>query len=276
MKRRHLMLGSLAAATPLVGGAGAGGVAHQAGALHRALRAGRRHRHGEPADLRPARQDLRPVLRGRQQGRRRRQHRHGRARPRGARRLHARPDLGGEPHAQPDALQPAALRSRQGHRRDVAAWRCWSNLLGVTQALPANTVAELIALCKKAPGKYSFASSGPGSSLHLSGELFKAMAGVDIIHVPYKGAGAAYGDLISGTVQHDVRQHAVDAAAGARRQGEGPGRHLGRALQGRARHSGDRRDAAGLCRDLVVRRSARRPARPSRSSPGSRRRSARR
>ena len=75
------------------------------------------------------------------------------------------------------------------------------NLLGVTQKLPANNVAELIALCKKEPGKYSFASSGPGSSLHLSGELFKAMAGVDIVHVPYKGAGAAYGDVIAGTVQ---------------------------------------------------------------------------
>ena len=76
-----------------------------------------------------------------------------------------------------------------------------SNLLGVPQSLPANNVAELIALCKKEPGKYSFASSGPGTSLHLSGELFKAMAGVDIIHVPYKGAGPAYNDLIAGTVQ---------------------------------------------------------------------------
>ena len=74
-------------------------------------------------------------------------------------------------------------------------------LLGVTPTLPVNNVAELIALCKKAPGKYAFASSGPGSSLHLSGELFKVMAGVDILHVPYKGAGAAYGDLISGVVQ---------------------------------------------------------------------------
>src|SRR5476651_1757184 len=74
------------------------------------------------------------------------------------------------------------------------------NLLGVTKSLPVSDVAELIALCRKEPGKYSFASSGPGSSLHLSGELFKAMAGVDIIHVPYKGAGAAYGDLIAGTV----------------------------------------------------------------------------
>jgi len=75
-----------------------------------------------------------------------------------------------------------------------------ANLLGVTASLPANNVAELIALCKKEPGKYSFASSGPGTSLHLSGELFKTMAGVDILHIPYKGAGPAYNDVISGTV----------------------------------------------------------------------------
>ena len=75
-----------------------------------------------------------------------------------------------------------------------------ANLLGVTPSLPANTVAELIALCKAAPGKYSFASSGPGTSLHLSGELFKTMAGVDILHIPYKGAGPAYNDVMAGTV----------------------------------------------------------------------------
>ena len=75
-----------------------------------------------------------------------------------------------------------------------------SNLLGVTPGLPVASVAELIALIKREPGKYAFASSGPGSSLHLSGELFKAMAGVDIVHVPYKGAGPAYPDLMSGTV----------------------------------------------------------------------------
>jgi len=75
-----------------------------------------------------------------------------------------------------------------------------ANLLGVTPSLPANNVAELIALCKAAPGKYSFASSGPGTSLHLSGELFKTMAGVDILHIPYKGAGPAYNDVIAGTV----------------------------------------------------------------------------
>ena len=75
-----------------------------------------------------------------------------------------------------------------------------ANLLGVTPSLPADNVAELIALCKASPGKYSFASSGPGTSLHLSGELFKKMADVDIIHVPYKGAGPVYSDLMAGIV----------------------------------------------------------------------------
>jgi len=76
-----------------------------------------------------------------------------------------------------------------------------ASALVVNAQVPAHNVAELIALCKAAPGKYAFASSGPGSSLHLSGELFKVMAGVDIVHVPYKGAGAVYGDLIAGVVQ---------------------------------------------------------------------------
>jgi tripartite-type tricarboxylate transporter receptor subunit TctC len=75
-----------------------------------------------------------------------------------------------------------------------------SNLLGVTPSLPVSNIPELIALAKKEPGKYAFASSGPGTSLHLSGELFKQMANVDIVHVPYKGAGPAYTDLMAGTV----------------------------------------------------------------------------
>ncbi len=74
------------------------------------------------------------------------------------------------------------------------------NLLGVWPGLPVKTVPELIALAKKEPGKLAFSSSGLGTSLHLSGELFKTMAGVDILHVPYKGAGAAFQDLLAGRV----------------------------------------------------------------------------
>src|SRR6185312_13054616 len=66
-----------------------------------------------------------------------------------------------------------------------------TNVLSVPNDLPAKSVAELIALAKKEPGKLTFASSGAGSSTHLSAELFKSMAGVDVIHIPFKGSGQA-------------------------------------------------------------------------------------
>ena len=75
------------------------------------------------------------------------------------------------------------------------------NVLVVNPEVPANSVAELIALAKEKPGELNFASSGNGSSIHLSGELFKAMTGVDIVHVPYKGSGPAVVDLLGGQVQ---------------------------------------------------------------------------
>ena len=60
---------------------------------------------------------------------------------------------------------------------------------------------ELIDLAKKEPGKLAYASAGNGSGAHLSAEFLKSMAGIDMIHVPYKGAGAAYADLLAGRVQ---------------------------------------------------------------------------
>ena len=74
------------------------------------------------------------------------------------------------------------------------------NMLVVNLDLPAKTVAELIELLRKNPGKYSYASAGNGTTLHLSGELFKVMAGVDMIHVPYRGAAPAMQDLLAGQV----------------------------------------------------------------------------
>ena len=68
-------------------------------------------------------------------------------------------------------------------------------------SLPVNTLAELIALAKKEPGKLSYASAGPGTSQHLSMELFKLKAGLDIVHVPYKGSGPAMADLLGGHVK---------------------------------------------------------------------------
>jgi tripartite-type tricarboxylate transporter receptor subunit TctC len=62
-------------------------------------------------------------------------------------------------------------------------------------------VGELVALAKQNPGKLNYASSGAGAAAHLAGELFKTMAGVDVVHVPYKGAQPALTDLIAGQVQ---------------------------------------------------------------------------
>lgn len=73
-----------------------------------------------------------------------------------------------------------------------------SNLLVVHPSFKAATVAELIALAKAEPGKLAYGSGGVGTTLHLSGELLKYMAAVDILHVPYKGSGPVLADLVSG------------------------------------------------------------------------------
>jgi tripartite-type tricarboxylate transporter receptor subunit TctC len=74
------------------------------------------------------------------------------------------------------------------------------NVMEVTPSFPAKTVAEFIAYCKANPGKINMASSGSGTSVHLSGELFKSMTGCQMLHVPYKGAGPALTDLMGGQV----------------------------------------------------------------------------
>jgi tripartite-type tricarboxylate transporter receptor subunit TctC len=75
------------------------------------------------------------------------------------------------------------------------------NVLVVTLSLPVNSVQELIAYGKANPNKLNFASSGNGTSIHLSGELFRTMTGVQMTHVPYKGSAPALTDLIGGQVQ---------------------------------------------------------------------------
>ena len=74
------------------------------------------------------------------------------------------------------------------------------NMLVVNPEVPAKDVKELIALLKANPGKYTFASSGNGTSQHLSGELFKSMAGVEMQHIPYKGSPPALQDVVAGHV----------------------------------------------------------------------------
>jgi tripartite-type tricarboxylate transporter receptor subunit TctC len=74
------------------------------------------------------------------------------------------------------------------------------NALFVNKDFPAKTVAELVAMAKKDPGKLSFGSTGIGGANHLSGEMFKQMAGIDLVHIPYKGAAPAMNDLLGGHI----------------------------------------------------------------------------
>ena len=74
------------------------------------------------------------------------------------------------------------------------------HVLVVRSTLPVNSLADLVALAKKEPGKYSYASSGTGGAIHLASELFKIEAGIDLLHVPYRGGGPAVVSLLSGDV----------------------------------------------------------------------------
>jgi tripartite-type tricarboxylate transporter receptor subunit TctC len=83
----------------------------------------------------------------------------------------------------------------------VAGFMRVPNVMEVNPKVPANSVAEFIAYAKANPGKINWASSGNGTSVHLSGELFKIMTGIDLTHIPYRGSAPALTDMISGTVQ---------------------------------------------------------------------------
>jgi tripartite-type tricarboxylate transporter receptor subunit TctC len=75
------------------------------------------------------------------------------------------------------------------------------NLLAVNLEVPAKTVPELIALARANPGKLSFGSAGAGTTLHLAGEMFCQLAGVEMVHVPYRGSAPAQLDLVAGRIQ---------------------------------------------------------------------------
>lgn len=91
-------------------------------------------------------------------------------------------------------------------------------VLVVAPAVPANNVKELVALAKSKPGSLYFGSGGNGTSVHLAGELFKSMAGIDITHVPYKGSAPATTDLMGGQIQimFDTAPSAVPRVKGGR------------------------------------------------------------
>jgi tripartite-type tricarboxylate transporter receptor subunit TctC len=96
----------------------------------------------------------------------------------------------------------------------------WSvpNLLMTRLDLPAKTVPELIRIARENPGKYTFASSGPGTSPQISGELFKQLAKVNLLHVPYKGSAPAHQDLLAGQV--DMMWDNIPGPLGLMRSGK--------------------------------------------------------
>jgi tripartite-type tricarboxylate transporter receptor subunit TctC len=83
----------------------------------------------------------------------------------------------------------------------VASIMQLTNMLVVSNAMPVRNVAEFIDYCKANPGKITYASSGYGTSVHMSGELFKAMTGCNMVHAPYRGSAIAFPDIISNKVQ---------------------------------------------------------------------------
>ena len=158
-------------------------------------------------------------------------------------------------------------------------------VLVVHPAVAANSLADLIRIAKASPGKLNYASSGPGTPYHMAGELFKAMAGVDIVHIPYKGSSGARTDVLGGQV--DMMFDAVTTMNEYAKAGRvrplattGKARSIGASeradderggrggLRGRdlARRDGAEGDAAGdrespERRDPPYRRAARRPRR---------------
>lgn len=103
--------------------------------------------------------------------------------------LAAAPALYPKSGINPQQFAPVALIGRSAY------------ILAVKNDFPATTVAELVALAKANPGKYNYASAGAGSAIHLAAELFKSKAAIDVVHVPYKGAGPALNALMAGEVE---------------------------------------------------------------------------
>ena len=128
----------------------------------------------------------------------------------------------------------------------VASIMQLTNMLVVSNAMPVKTVQEFIDYCKANPGKISYASSGNGTSVHMSAELFKTMTKCDMLHVPYRGSAIAFPDIISDKVQliFDNLPSALEQAK--RRHRACARRHLAAALAERAGCSRDRRDRAGI------------------------------
>ena len=127
-------------------------------------------------------------------------------------------------------------------------------VMEVHPSVPAKTVAEFVAYAKQNPGKLNFGSAGTGGTIHLAGEMFKQMAGIEMTHVAYKGAAPALTDLLSGNIQVMFDSLEYRAAAGQVRTAAAARRQLGAAKSRssrRADHRGKR--LSRLCRQRLVR-----------------------
>jgi tripartite-type tricarboxylate transporter receptor subunit TctC len=109
--------------------------------------------------------------------------------------------LGGVPHAISASLYSKLPYDLARDLKAIAEVASFPSAIVLHPSLPANSVKELIALARARPGQLSFGSAGIGSPNHLALELFQAMAGVSMVHVPYKGSGQLVGDLLAGQVQ---------------------------------------------------------------------------
>jgi len=109
--------------------------------------------------------------------------------------------LGGVPHAISASLYSKLPYDMARDLTAIAEVASFPSAIVLHPSLPANSVKELIALARARPGRLSFGSAGNGSPNHLSLELFQTMAGVNMVHVPYKGSGQLVGDLLAGQVQ---------------------------------------------------------------------------
>ena len=141
----------------------------------------------------------RPAVRHREPAGRRQQHRHRGGRARAARRLYAA--LGQSANAINATLYDKLNFDFIRDIAPVAGIMRVPHVMVVNPSVPAKTVPEFIAYAKANPGKINMASGGTGSPSHVAGELFKMMTGVDMLHVPYRGAAPALTDLIGGQVQ---------------------------------------------------------------------------
>ena len=162
--------------------------------------AGRRDRHHRAPDGSMAVGAARPAIRHREPAGRRQQYRHRGGRACAAGRLHASPGQRRRTRSTRRSTRSSISISSATSRRSRASCR-EPNVMVVNPSVPAKTVPEFIAYAKANPGKINMASAGNGTSHHVAGELFKMMTGVDMVHVPYRGAAPALTDLLGGQVQ---------------------------------------------------------------------------